>query len=94
MGIVKVIRDQPLGCFIRTNMLSNTEINLTGLLPPICLLQCKKQLSEMAPGDIICVCLQDQEILRDLVLIIERSKDKIIKQQMEADAYRIYIQKG
>ena len=75
-------------------MLSNTELNLAGLLPPICLLQCKKQLNAMAPGDIICVCLQDQETMRDLELIIERSKDKIIKQQMVDGIYRIYIQKG
>jgi TusA-related sulfurtransferase len=75
-------------------MLSNAELNLTGLLPPICLLQCKKQLNEMVPGDVICICLQDQEILSDLALIIERSKDRIIKQRKEGDLYRVYIQKG
>ena len=75
-------------------MISNAELNLTGLLPPICLLHCKKQLNEMAPGEIVCVCLQDMEVLDDLALIVERSRDRIVKQHQEGDLYRIYIQKG
>ena len=71
-----------------------TEIDLKGLWPPVCLLQCKKILNEVMPGDVICVCLQDRETVKDLELIIARSKDNIIKQQKEMDTYRIYIQKG
>jgi TusA-related sulfurtransferase len=75
-------------------MLPDAELNLTGHLPPICLLQCKKQLNEMIPGEVVCICLQDKEILGDLELIVERSKDKIIRQQKEDDLYRVYIRKG
>ena len=75
-------------------MLPAAELDLTELLPPLCLLECKKQLNEMAPGEVICICLQDQEILSDLALIIERSQDRIIEQYKEGDVYRVYIQKG
>jgi TusA-related sulfurtransferase len=75
-------------------MIPNAELNLTGVLPPICLLACKKQLDEMATGDVVCVCLQDQEILSDLTLIIERSRDRIVEQHQQGGLYRVYIQKG
>lgn len=75
-------------------MPSNEKLDLTGLLPPICLLQCKKQLNKMVSGEVVCVCLKDQATAKDLALIIERSKDQIIKQQVDEGNYRIYIQKA
>ncbi|MFC1877085.1 sulfurtransferase TusA family protein [Thermodesulfobacteriota bacterium] len=75
-------------------MSSNDELDLTGLLPPICLLQCKKQLNKMVSGEVVCVCLKDQAVAKDLALIIERSNDQIIKQQVDEGNYRIYIQKA
>ena len=75
-------------------MPSMNELDLTGLLPPIDLLQCKQQLNKMTSGKVVCVCLKDQAVANDLVLIIERSRDRIIKQQKDNDIYRIYIQKA
>jgi TusA-related sulfurtransferase len=75
------------------NMPSNEKLDLTGLLPPICLLQCKKQLNKMTSGKVVCVCLKDQAVAKDLALIIERSKDRIIRQQQDEGLYHIYIQK-
>ena len=75
-------------------MSSDDVLDLTGLLPPICLLQCKKQLNKMTSGEVVCVCLKDQAVAKDLALIIERSKDRIIKQQVDESNYRIYIQKA
>ena len=70
------------------------ELDLTGLLPPIGLLQCKKQLNKMPSGKVVCVCLKDQAVAEDLALIIERSRDRIVKQQKDEGLYRIYIQKA
>ncbi len=70
------------------------ELDLTGLLPPIGLLQCKQQLNKMTSGKIICVCLKDRAVAKDLALIIERSRDRIVKQRKDEGIYRIYIQKG
>ena len=75
-------------------MSSDDVLDLTGLLPPICLLQCKKQLNKMVSGEVVCVCLKDQAAAKDLALIIERSNDQIIKQQVDEGNYRIYIQKA
>ena len=75
-------------------MPSTDELDLTGLLPPIGLLQCKQQLNKMPPGRVVCVCLKDQAVAKDLALIIERSRDRIIKQQKDEGIYRIYIQKA
>jgi TusA-related sulfurtransferase len=75
-------------------MPSIERLDLTGVLPPICLLHCKKQLNKMAVGEVVCVHLKDQATAKDLALIIERSKDRIIKQQVDNGNYRIYIQKA
>jgi TusA-related sulfurtransferase len=75
-------------------MPSTDELDLTGLLPPTGLLQCKQQLNKMPSGEIVCVCLKDQAVAKDLALIIERSKDRIVKQQKNDGVYRIYIEKG
>jgi TusA-related sulfurtransferase len=75
-------------------MPSNGKLDLTGLLPPMCLLQCKKQLNKMVSGEVVCVCLKDEAVAKDLALIIERSNDQIIKQQIDSDNYRLYIQKA
>ncbi|MDX2445916.1 MAG: sulfurtransferase TusA family protein [Desulfobacterales bacterium] len=75
-------------------MPSNEKLDLTGLLPPICLLQCKKQLNIMTKGEVVCVYLKDQAVAKDLALIIERSKDQIIKEQIDKGNYHIYIQKA
>jgi len=48
----------------------------------------------MISGKVVCVCLKDQAVAKDLTLIIERSKDQIIKQQVDQGNYRIYIQKA
>ena len=48
----------------------------------------------MTSGEVVCVCLKDQAVTKDLALIIERSKDQIIKQQVNEGNYRIYIQKA
>ena len=48
----------------------------------------------MVSGEVVCVCLKDQAVAKDLALIIERSKDRIIKQQVDEGNYRIYIQKA
>ena len=76
------------------NMPSTVELDLTGLLPPTGLLQCKQQLNKMPSGEIVCVFLKDKAVAKDLALIIERSKDRIVNQQKNEGIYRIYIEKG
>jgi len=78
----------------RVIMPSSEKLDLTDLLPPICLLQCKKQLNKMTSGEVVCVYLKDRAVAKDLSLIIERSKDQIIQQREDEDNYCIYIQKA
>ena len=48
----------------------------------------------MTKGEVVCVYLKDQAVAKDLALIIERSKDQIIKEQIDKGNYHIYIQKA
>ncbi len=75
-------------------MFLKKEIDLRGILSPVCLLKCKSMLAKINCGDVLEVLLQDPEVVEELIKIVDRSKDQVVNQQKEEDYYRIYIQKG
>ena len=75
-------------------MSSKSELNLLGIMSPLCLLKCKSFLEEMKSGNFLEVLVQDPEVVEDLVKIIERSKDQIVKVETEDEYFRIQIEKG
>ncbi|MFC1811121.1 sulfurtransferase TusA family protein [Thermodesulfobacteriota bacterium] len=70
------------------------ELNLIGVVSPVCMLKCKSELARMNAGDVLEVLLQDPEAVEELVKIIERSKDRVISKEHEEDHYRIRVRKG
>lgn len=70
------------------------ELDLIGVVSPVCLLKCKSELTRMNAGDVLEILLQDPEAVEELVKIIERSKDQVISKKPEEDHYRIRVRKG
>ena len=73
---------------------SNSKLDLTGVISPLCLLKCKSVLTGMEAGHVLEVLLQDSGVVEKLVKIIERSQDQVLKSKMEGDLHRICIRKG
>jgi TusA-related sulfurtransferase len=73
---------------------SNSKLDLTGVISPLCLLKCKSVLTGMESGHVLEVLLQDSGVVEMLVKIIERSQDQVMESKMEKDLYRICIKKG
>jgi len=74
-------------------MTSRPEINLTGVAWPVCLLQCNNELKRLTTGEEIDVRIQDREVLKDLLKILERSADHTVLTVREEDDYRLHIKK-
>ena len=74
-------------------MVATTELNMVGVLSPVCLLKCKDALRTMPPGQVVVVTLEDPEVVDALVTIIGRSADAIVRMDRQGDRYRVAIRK-
>ena len=74
-------------------MLSNPELNLIGVVWPVCLLQCNSELNRLYAGDDIDVVVQDPDVLKDLLKILERSSGHSVTTCKEGNCYRLHILK-
>jgi TusA-related sulfurtransferase len=70
------------------------ELRLTGMMYPFCLLVCQKTLYGLAAGDEIEVLISEPAAVADLIRIIERSPNRILKNCREGDCFRVRIRKG
>lgn len=75
-------------------MASNLKLNLVGILSPISLLKCKSVLAQMHCGDVLEISLQDPDVVEELIKIVERSNDKVMKSKRKGDDYILHIQRG
>ena len=75
-------------------MSQNSELDLVGVGWPVFLLECKRTLKDMVPGEILEISMQDPDAVKELVTIVERSPDRIVEMKKGSDHYRIQIQKG
>ena len=72
----------------------DAEIDLVGLVSPICLLELKRALRSLGPGQILEVLIQDYQVAEKIIQIVERSPDRLLDLREADSAYRIRIQKG
>jgi TusA-related sulfurtransferase len=70
------------------------ELDLIGVVSPVCLLKCKSVLTQMRTGEVLEILLQDPDVVEELLKIIARSTDKVIQSTQEGDHYRIRLIKG
>ncbi len=74
-------------------MLSKPELNLVGVVWPVCLLQCSSELNRLYAGEEIDVLVRDPNVLKELLIIIERSSDHLVTTSKEGECYRLHILK-
>ena len=74
-------------------MPSKPELNLIGVVWPVCLLQCNSELNRLASGEEIDVMVQDSDVLKDLLKILERSSEHTVVTVQDGDHYRLHIKK-
>jgi len=74
-------------------MPSKSEINLIGVVWPVCLLKCNSELNRLCEGEEVDVIVQDPDVLKDLLKILERSLEHSVTTIQENDHYRLHILK-
>ncbi|MBT8350142.1 MAG: sulfurtransferase TusA family protein [Deltaproteobacteria bacterium] len=74
-------------------MSSKSEINLIGVVWPVCLLKCNNELNRLSEGEEVDVLLQDPDVLHDLLKIVERSLEHSVTTTHEKGQYRLHIRK-
>lgn len=70
------------------------ELNLVGVVSPMCLLKCKSVLTRMNPGDILEVLVEDPDVVDELIKILKRSSDHVKEFYREENHFRIHLEKG
>ncbi len=71
-----------------------SQINLVGVVSPICLLKCQSALDMLKPGNVLEVMVQDPEVVSNLQKIIDRSANQVIKTERNDEYFQIFICKG
>ena len=74
-------------------MSSTTQLDLIGVLGPVGLLKFTGSLSRLKPKDRLEILITDPDVVLDLILITERSNDRVVASEEIADHYRIVIEK-
>ncbi len=75
-------------------MASKIFLDLKGVISPLNLLKCKSCLKSMNKGDVLEVILADIDAVKDLITIINRSRDDLIYKKKKADCICLGIKKG
>ncbi|MEM5786802.1 MAG: sulfurtransferase TusA family protein [Syntrophobacteraceae bacterium] len=75
-------------------MQTDEKLDLCGVIAPYCFLLCKSALSSLEPGAVLEICLSDRQSLDDLLVILDRSGEKILTQEQHGGFTRIRVQKG
>ncbi len=72
-------------------MSPTSEISLINIEWPISLLQCNSELIRMECGDKLDVLVDDPDVARDLLLIIEHSENHSARHQEQGGHIRITV---
>lgn len=74
-------------------MSSVSELDLTGIVWPVCLLEFKRALLSLDSEGKLEVLTQDSDVVEHIKMIIERSEDMFLSRQMEGNTVRLSIYK-
>ena len=74
-------------------MSSSTQLDLTGIAWPVCLLKFKMVLNGLCSHDVLEVSAQDPEVVDNIVMIIERSEDTLINRRKDGEIYRLSVRR-
>ncbi len=74
-------------------MASKSELNLTGVAWPVCLLKFNQALNSLCAHDVLEVVAGDPDVVDNILMIVNRSADRVVNQRREGEIYRISIEK-
>ncbi|MEW6188454.1 MAG: sulfurtransferase TusA family protein [Thermodesulfobacteriota bacterium] len=69
------------------------ELDLSGIVWPICLLEFKRAFNRLKSKEIIEVLVQDPEVAEHLIVIVEQSENGRIKRRKKGETDHLFIQK-
>ena len=75
-------------------MTTTKKLNLTDTVSFLSLLKCQKELSQIREGDSLEVVMDDLDMAKDLIKIIDRSNDRVTDRSLNGDRFKIIITKG
>ena len=75
-------------------MLPISQLDLSGISWPVCLLKFKQNLLALKAGERLEVLGQDPDVADHIVLIVDRSEDRVIDRQIDGERFKLCIQKG
>lgn len=75
-------------------MPSTSQLDLSGISWPVCLLKFKQNLLALKAGERLEVLGQDPDVADHIVLIVDRSEDRVIDRQIDGERFKLCIQKG
>jgi TusA-related sulfurtransferase len=75
-------------------MRSDQRLDLSGEVIPVSLALCKSTLAQMAAGAVLEIRLRDRDTLKDLLMIVERSKDGVLAWEKQDEYYHVWVQKS
>ena len=74
-------------------MSSTLQLDLIGVTWPVCLLKFKTVLNNMGSCEVLEVLAQDPDVVKNIVMIIERSEDTLISRRRDGAIYRLSVQR-
>lgn len=75
-------------------MKADQQLDISGELIPVSLALCKSVLARMGAGSVLEIRLRDRDTLEDLLMIVERSGDKVLAWENREDHYSLWVQKN
>ncbi|MCD4722799.1 MAG: sulfurtransferase TusA family protein [Desulfobacula sp.] len=75
-------------------MASKIVLDLRGVISPLNLLKCKSRLKSMEQGDVLEVMLADIDVIQDLIMIVNRSRDEVVYKNKNKDYICLGIKRG
>ena len=70
------------------------ELDLVGAIQPLGLLKVAERLTRMDRGEVLSVIVPDSEFLENILVIINRSPNRILDYGETGPHYRVLIKKG
>jgi TusA-related sulfurtransferase len=75
-------------------MASKKILDLRGVISPLNLLKCKSCLKSMDEGAVLDVLLTDIDVIQDLRMIVQRSRDEVVYTRQRVGCVCLGIKKG
>jgi TusA-related sulfurtransferase len=81
------------GVLVMTARKADEILDISQVMLPFGLVLCKATLVRLAAGEVLEIRLQDADTLQDLLIILERSGERVLACEQQGGYYQVWIQK-